>query len=36
MPTATGTKNIKVTQAILETKKKILQQLHPKKEEETD
>jgi succinate dehydrogenase / fumarate reductase iron-sulfur subunit len=29
-------KGIKVTEAILKTKKKILQQLHPKKEQETD
>lgn len=29
-------KNIKVTEAILKTKKKILQQLHPKKKQETD
>jgi aspartate oxidase len=28
-------KKIKVTEAILKTKKKILQQLHPKKEQET-
>ena len=28
-------KKIKVTEAILKTKKKILQQLHPKREQET-
>jgi len=29
-------KNIKVTEAILKTKKKILEQLHPKREQETN
>jgi flavin-dependent dehydrogenase len=34
--TAASPKKIKVTEAILKTKKKILQQLHPKKEQETN